>query len=348
MDTFNPYPIFKDVSSELSTMKSSQKHAKIKSRLKKTPYVQGEVVSRKRKMYGDEVVSRHIRRPRYLFKDNVMTSVHEYYNHSIDNEDKTLELRTGISPVQIRIAAEFLFDSVVDEIADLAKKNSSATNERVRDLINKKLKLMADVFASGYKGMPGTAIGKRRNPAKSRALRALANIIRPKGCRPRGYIAAVANTTPTDLHGLYLNEPEEMAKRWQKRYNEEHGDPTPLGLALVNRVTGETIDSIGSLNHVIASSSDFSKIATAPHLAVKNASATGVQSLIRNPVPATQSLGFVSGNDIADSFIRRVNRNNAINDYDEITYYRNIDDRYRNSIEDDLNYLYGAYGYKDD
>lgn len=223
-----------------------------------------------------------------------------------------------------------------------------ATNERVRDLINKKLKLMADVFASGYKGMPGTAIGKRRNPAKSRALRALANIVRPKGCRPRGYIAAVANTTPTDLRGLYLNEPEEMAKRWQKRYNEEHADPTPLGLALVNRVTGETIDSIGSLNHVIASSSDFSKIATAPHLAVKNASATGVQSLIRNPMPATQSLGFVSGNDIADSFIRRVNRNNTINDYDEITYYRNIDDRYRNSIEDDLNYLYGAYGYNDE
>lgn len=228
------------------------------------------------------------------------------------------------------------------------------SNVSIRNMINAKLRAMADVFARGHAGDPSILDDSRPprapHPSQNRKLRALANIMRPKGCVSRASVRAV----PYDVTGGGRGGGRDKKNNSDTDVipNEE-GGRTRNNLALIDTRTGEPIRTLGELNAVLSSSDPT--VQNASRLAYTGSTSGGIESLLRNPTRMVNGLGTYVGDDINDAYTRRMygrmaqhpttaGTSRALGEDDIEFLLRSSGDldTEQQSMENDINYLFGT------
>lgn len=230
---------------------------------------------------------------------------------------------------------------------------ADASNQHIKNIVNAKLRAMADVFARGSMGDPAILNSVRHqrppHPSRNRKLRAMANIIRPQGCNSGGPIRAVRLTDAQRRRSRQQQEPSQQGGSSQEEQplQQEEDELHNNNLALVDVRTGTPISTLAELNAVLASADPATY--NVSHLAYPSNSSGGIAPLLRGPsrMSMSNTLGTFVGDDIADAYTRRMYGKKrraaaaAAGGVDDDFEYL-LNDENHPSVEADVNYLFGS------
>lgn len=132
-----------------------------------------------------------------------MTALSEYMHEQMPSTPATIHPPTNMRILDPwRGTKKSIQHSIHSKLQRLGNKwmrsvGADPSNAHITNMINAKLRAMEDVFARGHMGDPKILNDQSRrrqrppHPSHNRKLRAMANIIRPRGCKPLATIRAV-------------------------------------------------------------------------------------------------------------------------------------------------------------